>query len=315
MSKDAVTQASAPGRIILFGEHGVDHGGPAIALAVDIRARCNVQVSPKFTVNGEDLDTRRHSHLRGAILNGWSDMDTPLAITTETDIPPELGMGGLAAGTVACLGAISMLNDHIIFEHVARNAFLAHCEVEADCSPLDSSVSTHGGCIMADRRASGGNIWSFKANKNTWHIREIETPEMELVLGYSGTPSPTLEMRNKVLRFIQRNSFARDIISDIHRIVDDGRSALASGDLAEIGRAMNDNHRLLVNLGVSTPALESMVKAAARHSHGVKITGTGGGGCIVALAREPEKVVSAIESAGGEAFRLTISREGLRPDD
>jgi mevalonate kinase len=315
MPTDTVTQASAPGRIILFGEHGIEHGSPAIALAVDFRARCNVQVSPKFTVNGEDLDSRRHSHLRGAILNGWSDMDTPLAITTDTDIPPELGLGGLAAGMVACLGAISMLHDHIIFEHVARNAFLAHSEVEAGCTPLDSAVSTHGGCVMVSPRTGNDDIWSFNAKNNSWHVSEVRVPEMELVLGYSGMPSPTMEMRNKVLRFSQRNSFARDIISDIGGIVDEGRSALASGDLAEIGRAMNSNHRLLVNLGVSTPIIESMVKAAARNSHGVKITGTGGGGCIVALAREPEKVVSAIESAGGKAFRLAISGDGLRPDD
>jgi mevalonate kinase len=315
MPKDIATQASAPGRVVLFGEHALDFGEPAVALAVDMRARCSVQMAARFTVDGDELDSWKHAHIRNAVLNGWTDMDKPLAISTGTDIPPELGLGGLAAGTVACLGAISMIHDHIIFEHVARNAFLTHCEAEGGCIPLDTSASTHGGCVAVSQKPFGDTLWSFKGRDRAWHAREIEAPEMQLVLGYSGAPSPAMEMRNKVFRFQQRNSFARDIIKDIGRVAADGQAALVSGNLDEIGRQMNLNNRLLTNLGVGTPALEKLILAASRHSYGAKITGLGGGGCMIALAKEPEKVASVIEAAGGKAFILTISREGLRPED
>ena len=315
MARDTAARASAPGSVILFGEHALEFGEPAVALAVDIRASCGARVSDRFTVNDEELDQKRHAYIRGAVLNGWSDMDTPIAVTPETDIPPELGLGGQGAGTVACLGAISMLHNHIIFEYAAKNAFHTHCEVDGRCVPLDTATSTHGGGVMLDTGAGENQLWAFKDRNRTWHAHDIELPEMELVLGYTGTPSPAREMRNKISRFHQRNSFARDIIKDIGATAREGHAALLDGDLEGIGRSMTGNHRLLVNLGVGTPALEKLVRAASRHSYGAKITGPGGGGCIIALARDAERVSEAIESSGGKAFGLTIASEGLRPED
>ncbi|MFO7618314.1 MAG: mevalonate kinase [Thermoplasmata archaeon] len=315
MSKEFETRASAPGRVILFGEHALEFGEPAVAVAVESRASCSVRISGKFMVNDEELDPKKHAYIRGAVLNGWTDMDTPIAVSTESDIPPELGLGSMGASTVACLGAISMLHNHIIFEHVARNAFHSQCEVKSNCIPLDTSLSTHGGGMMLSEKIAENCLWSFSNGSRTWYAHDIELPEMVLVLGYSGVPSPAIEMANKVLRFQQRNSFARDIIKDIGKVAREGHAALASGNIAEVGRQMSRNHRLLANLGVSNPELERLVQAASRYSHGAKITGPGGGGCIVALARDAEKVSSAIESAGGKAFRLKVTREGVRPED
>jgi mevalonate kinase len=168
---------------------------------------------------------------------------------------------------------------------------------------------------MLDFRASEKTLWTLKKGNKTWHVNDVQLPEMSLVLGYSGIPSPEAEMIAKVNRFHEKNSFARDIIREIGEIPREGLAALENNDLAKVGELMNRNHRLLLNLGVGNPVLERLIQAASRHSYGAKITGAGGGGCIIALASEPEKAMKAIEGAGGKAFLLTLARDGVRPED
>jgi mevalonate kinase len=315
MENELASVVSAPGRFCLFGEHALNFGHPAIALAVDFRVKCSAQLSPKFMVNNEPLEPGKHPHARAAVIHGWTDMDKPIALSIESGIPPGLGLGGNAATTVACLGAISMLHDHLIFEHVAINSFGAVSEAGDVSNPLDTSISTHGGAVMLDSRVSGKTIWVIKKGDKTWYVNEVHLPEMSLVLGYTGVPSPEAEMIAKINRFYERNSFARDIINDIGKIPREGLAALENNDLVKVGELMNRNHRLLLNLGVGNPALEKLIQAASRHSYGAKITGVGGGGCIVALAREPEKAMKAIEGAGGKAYLLPLATDGVRPED
>ncbi|MDO9537963.1 MAG: hypothetical protein Q7J68_06560 [Thermoplasmata archaeon] len=311
MSSEA--QASAPGRLVLFGEHAVNLGQPGVALAVDFRVKCTAQLSSRFTVNGEDLEQAKHPNVRGAVIQGWTDMDRPIGLTLDSAIPPELGLCNESATTVACLGAISMLHDHLIFEQVGKGAFEARRDIDQGCTPLDTSCITHGSSIFLDSQERDNLLWSIDNGQKKWYLHDVEIPEMNLVLGFSSVP-PQVDMRTKIMRFHERNSFARDIVKDIGKVTREGYEALMKKDLVLVGEIMNKNNRLLVNLGASTPALEKMVMAAARHSYGVKITGTNGN-CIVALARNPEEVIKAIESAGGKAFIIQLANEGVRPED
>ena len=315
MENELNSVVSAPGRFFLFGEHALDYGQPAIALAVDYRVKCKAQLSTRFMVNNEPLELGKHPHARAAVIQGWTDMDKPISLSIESAIPQGLGLGVNSATTVACLGAISMLHDHLIFEQVAVSSFDAINEVGNGCSPIDTSISTHGGAIMLESKRSEKTLWTIKKEGKALYLNDVDIPEMNFVLGYSGVPSPEAEMIAKVRRFHERNSFARDIIKDIGKIATEGCAALENNNLASVGELMNRNHRLLVNLGIGNPALEKLIQAASRHSYGAKITGMGGGGCIVALARDPEKTVSAIEGAGGKPYLLPLSKEGVRPDD
>ncbi|MDD4307939.1 MAG: mevalonate kinase [Thermoplasmata archaeon] len=315
METDLPAQVSAPGRFMLFGEHALNFGHPAVAVAVDLRVRCNAQLSQRFTVNGEPMEAGKHPFARAAVIHGWTDMDKPLALTISSDIPPELGLGENGATAVACLGAISMIHDHIIFEQVARNSYESICEVGEACNPLDTSVSTCGGGIMADPKPGENALWTFQKDARTWQVRDIPVTGMDFVLGYSGTPSAENGMDTRIKRFCERNSFAREIIDDMEQVCREGCAAMRRHDREKVGELMNLNHRLLSNLGVGTPTLQKMTQAASRHSFGVKITGAGGGGCIVALARDPEKAAKAIEDAGGKAFILQLASEGVRPED
>ena len=91
-----------------------------------------------------------------------------------------------------------------------------------------------------------------------------------------------------------------------------GLAALVAGDYEAVGHAMSENHLLLRNLGVSSPELETLIQAAMPSSLGVKLTGAGGGGCMVALTRDPKQTSEAIELAGGRTLISRIGNEGVR---
>ena len=93
-----------------------------------------------------------------------------------------------------------------------------------------------------------------------------------------------------------------------------GISALLSGDMESVGRAMSENHLLLRSLGVSCPELESLISAAAPTSLGVKLTGAGGGGCMIALTRDPKATSEAIELAGGRTLISRLGADGMKVD-
>ncbi len=312
MTNDTATHVSAPGRVILFGDHSIDFGGAGIALAVEHRVHCKVRLNSKSSVDGEDLDTKKHPYTRGAVLQPWTNMDKPLAIDFESRIPKGTGLGELAASTIACLGAISMIHNHLIYEDIARNAFEIHNEVEKGGTLLDISAATHGKGIYLSCHAGKNPLWTFHKENKEWTSHDLDMPDMNLVLGYTGIPASEKEMQTKILRFYQRNSFARDMIADLCQISAKGHEALATGDLEEIGQLMTQSHKVMMTLGAGHPMLDKLFQAAKRHSYGAKLTGYGGGGSIIALTHEPERVITAIQEAGGKSWKLEIASQGLR---
>ena len=109
-----------------------------------------------------------------------------------------------------------------------------------------------------------------------------------------------------------KNSFASDIIDEMGDTTLEGYDALKRGDVEELGRLMTNDHKLLSILGVSCKELNKLVNASLPYSYGAKLTGSGGGGCMVALTDEPEKVAEAIRSRGGMPYIMNSGSEGVR---
>ncbi len=78
---------------------------------------------------------------------------------------------------------------------------------------------------------------------------------------------------------------------------------------------MTQSHKFMVTLGAGHPMLDKLFHAATRYSYGAKLTGSGGGGSIIALTHEPERVISAIQEAGGKAWELEMASRGLQLED
>lgn len=314
MAHDSANSVTAPASITLLGDYGTMFGEPALALAVEHRFACKARMSNKFAVNGEELDQKKHPLIRGALLQGWTDMDKPILFETGEDFPDAWGWG-ISGRVVACLGALSMFHDHIILEEVARRAFEAEFDVLKNANPLHCAASTYGSTVFMSSKSLENALWKFKKDGKEWYTHMRKWPGARLVLGDTGITSPLGQMREKVSRFYERNAFARDIIKDVGQAANDGEEALRKGDVETLGRMMTANQKLLVTLGVSHQALDRLIIAAARHSYGAKLVGAGGGGCIIALTDEPDKTIAAINSAGGKGSVLNLANEGLRIED
>ncbi|MDP6188426.1 MAG: hypothetical protein QF699_03795, partial [Candidatus Poseidoniaceae archaeon] len=124
--------------------------------------------------------------------------------------------------------------------------------------------------------------------------------------------APTSAQVAKVAEAIGQEPERMKEIETIGTIARRGILALKNGDYDAVGRAMTENQIMLRGLGVSCPELDALIRAAAPTSLGAKLTGAGGGGCMVALTRNPKTTSEAIELAGGRAFISKFGNEGVR---
>ncbi len=306
-------EASAPAKVILFGEHAVVYGEPAIAVAINLRTFVEVFPGREFLINGYPMREKYHAYIKNAIQLCWNG--EPLEILTRSDIPSASGMGSSASISVAMVAALLAMKGKVSEDAVAKLGFEVEYITQGRASPIDTSTVTHGKGILVDRTRRDNFLWEIKKGDVVWNIHHIEVPRLRLVVGFSGIKASTAEMVARVRRFYQWNSFARDVIREIGRITLEAVSALEDEDYVKIGELMKKNNKLLTILGVSHPVLKKMIEVASRHSYGAKITGAGGGGSIVALTDEQDEVVNALQSLGVEAYKVEISPEGYRVEN
>ncbi len=301
--------ASAPAKVILFGEHAVVYGEPAIAVAINLRTTVAIAKGKNFTVNGRPIEDKFHRYIKNSIDLLWRG--DPLEIMTYSAVPSSSGMGSSASITVATVSALLHLNNALSEENVAKKSFEVEYITQGSASPTDTSTVTHGSGVLVSRKMNENFLWKIEKNGVKWYLHHLNIPSLKLVIGFSGIKGNTAMMVAKVRRFYRWNSFARDVIKEIGKITLSAVDALNNEDYETIGDLMNRNNRLLTILGVSHPKLRAMIQNASKYSYGVKITGAGGGGSIVALTDEQEEVAKAIEDAGGVAYIVEISRKGF----
>jgi len=306
-----MVSVSAPGKVILFGEHAVVFGEPALSIAIDRRFYLEAKEGESFTVNRNPLTRKGNEYIRKAIDLLWNSK--PLTIETRSEIPRAAGMGSSAAVAVATSAALLEMQGGFDEERVAKCGFQVEYEVqEGMASPIDTSTSTHGSGILVATQKHPNFLWQVQRWKKSWFIHHVDLPEMELVVGDTGIHAPTGPLVAKVHRFAERSQEAREAIREIGQITKKALRALQEGDLTSVGNLMNRNHELLVYLGVGHPLLEKFVKAARRRSYGAKLTGAGGGGSMIAMTEEPEEVVEALEALGARTYRVRTEKKGVQ---
>lgn len=300
MSPSEWFKASAPGKFVILGEHAVVYGKPAVVLAVDLRMDIAVRNSRYNIINGERIDFRRQPHLRYLTRNATGGLE----FETYSEIPVGSGLGSSAALSAALALALAEKNGiRMSEEELVEEAYGAELYAQGIGSPMDASACVHGGGIAINLPESEGrHLWTISRGERTWSVSDVDVPDMTFVIGNTGVKAPTGPLVGKVRRYIERSGFASDIIDDIEQTTLEGNDALSRGDVEELGRLMTRDHKLLSILGVSSRELNKLVNAALPYSYGAKLTGSGGGGCMVALTDEPEKVCKAIESRGGTPY-------------
>jgi mevalonate kinase len=275
----------------LFGEHAVVYGKPGIAMAIKPRVFVTVR------------DTRRPQRAKSPYIDGcFEAMGVMGSVYINSQIPSSSGLGSSAAVTVATLSAI---NDeftlHKTREDIADMAFEIEKTVQKGrASPTDTTVSSYGGIVLI----SGGSR------------RRLPPQNIHLVIGDSLVSHSTSKMVELVSDLKKRHPTIVDPV--LEAIEGVSMSAIHHlNNPKELGRYMNMNHALLEVLGVGHPQLGRMVLAArSAGAFGAKITGAGGGGCMVALCPKPIKhrIASAIESCDARVIITGIDTEGARKE-
>ena len=314
MNEQDCVITSAPGKMIILGEHSVVYGKPAVALAIDRRFYCKVQRSQDVVVNGYRAMAGSHPPIRSILHDNRAGNITVSAVT---DIPTSSGLGSSAALSSSISLAVRRLFERDVTEEaIANDAFNAEWFAQGRASPIDTSTCTHGRGVAINNPVDMGKaLWKISKGGNTWNVTDIDVPDMTFVVGYTGIYAPTGPIVEKVRKFKEHNGFAKDIIDEMGLIALLGLNAIRRGDKEDLGEIMTRNHKLLSILGVSCKELNKLVNASLPHSYGAKLTGSGGGGSMIALTDEPEAVCEAIRLHGGTPIVVHTETEGVRVEN
>ncbi len=307
-------KGSGFGKTILFGEHFVVHGVPGIASAVDSAADATVKKTGKG-INVTDERTGAKGYAEKKKLQQLESIERMLKamnmdpqqvaidIWLGGNLPGFSGLGASAASSVAIARAIAEEFDlDLPDEKINDIAYEAEKAYAGNPSGIDNTAATFGGLIWFKKSLSG--------HSNTIEPLSIREP-VEIVIGNTGIVANTKAM---VAGVAERKKQNPEKYGAIFRQAEDlahkGRKTLEEFDLQKVGELMNENHRLLQEIEVSCKELDYLVELAREQGAlGAKMTGGGGGGCMLALTPGKdlqETVASAIENEGYKVLRTKI---------
>jgi mevalonate kinase len=304
----ATARASACGKVILLGEHAVVYGVPAVAVGIERGVRATSRVLPggpsRLAVRawGVDVsadDAHDLGRARRAVMDA-SDGARPVAIEAEVELPPGGGLGCSAALGVAVARAIDARSEgHDLERRVMAWERVFH----GNPSGVDAAVASRGGCIVFTKGEAGAEP----------RIESVALgAPLTVCVGHSGIASSTKTMVDAVAQLrAKKPDVAEKTFDGIRALVRNARLAIEAGDRFALGRLMDLNQMLLAGLFLSTPEIEHMCGLARdRGAYGAKLTGAGGGGCVVALVNGDAgaaRVIEAWKSAGFEGFATRVA--------
>jgi mevalonate kinase len=309
-------KGSGFGKVILFGEHFVVHGLPGVVSAIDSTTDAEVKKAAKgITVKDERKTAKGYSEekrlqqiesIERMLKAMGLDPKIGLDIWIGGTLPGFSGLGASAASSVAIARAIAQeLGMQISDEKINQIAYEGEKAYAGNPSGIDNTAATYGGLMWFKKDMAGG---ADKIEK--LHVRR----KIEIVIGSTGKVANTKAMVEGVADRKKKNSLKYNLFfKQAENVAIAGRKALESYDLKKVGDLMNENHRLLQEIGVSSKELDLLVDLARKKgAFGAKLTGGGGGGCMVALTPGKDlqgQVLSAIKSLGFEVLSTKIGVE------
>jgi len=310
--------ASAPGKIILFGEHFVVYGIRAILCSIDkritatsqfldekiVRVRSSLGVSEVELDSLNNLENRQQKFMRPffyIVKKAFEENSTVkgIEIILESEIPAGVGLGSSSAACVAVTASVNGLFNKLSKDEIVKRAIQAERTIFEQNSGADSSVSTFGGLMSYDLKNGFQNIPSRN--------------DLSFIISNSAQIHDTQDVVRQVRNFKEKNEDIFKILCEHEiEIVNNATTALKENDLNKLGLLMVKNQELLQQIGISTEKIDLLVREATRTSYGAKITGAGGGGCIISLVDDSNRKYT-LENLGkiSDCFLAKIDFKGL----
>lgn len=315
---------SAPGKLMLLGEHAVVYNHPCLVTAVDQRMWATVEVinEPIFELHAPDVKLIDYRKLISKIGYGEIPKEAKFVemavkeilrfaqndrvgvrVTTKSEFSSQFGFGSSSASTVCTIKAVSeILGFNLTNKEVFDLSYKTVLGIQGKGSGFDIAAAVYGGTLYF---VTGGKV-----------IEPLKIDLLPLVVGYSGVKADTVSLINKVKEsFVNRQDKLNAIFNGIENLVNQGKEALIKMNWQTLGNLMNKNQDLLKELGVSIEKLDNMIKGAlSAGAYGGKISGAGGGDCMIATTTENKKlaVEEAIIHAGGKVINVETNAEGVR---
>jgi mevalonate kinase len=305
-----MSKASAPGKIILFGEHAVVYGQPALAVPVtQVEAEVRVDKifssgirinAPNIQLN-EKLDALPTTHpLAATVLNTLhalqADSLSHVAVLVRSSIPVASGLGSGAAVSVAMIRALAKyLDKEITDEQVSELAFETEKLYHGTPSGIDNTVVTYAKPV-------------YFVKDQPIEVLKVKYPFM-IVIGDTGIPASTkAAVRDVRIQHHKRPDRYETLFAAIGSIATTARQLIEGGMPESLGPLMDENHAMLRNMNVSSPELDHLVEAAREAGAlGAKISGGGRGGNMIALAQASKAgaIAKALKKAGATNTIIT----------
>jgi mevalonate kinase len=309
-----MTTASAPGKIILFGEHAVVYNRPALAVPLSqVHAQAEVNPSshaipgtwidaPGISLHSPLIDLPVGNALGSVINNVFNSLGIPkspnIEIHITSNIPVASGLGSGAAVSVAIIRAISTYFGHpLTDQQVNELCYLTEKIHHGTPSGIDNTVITYARPVYF---VKGQTIETF-----------LVGAPFTLVIGDTGIAAPTKESVNDLRRLWQAEpGHWEQVFDQVGEIVQQARQAIEGQGWRALGPLMNANHTLLQQMSVSSPELDRLVLAArSAGALGAKLSGGGRGGNMIALADQDPvsaaNIATALRSAGATNTIIT----------